>query len=133
MYKRITHKGDFYMTNYSIKLCQHCHNKFKPTSPRQRFCSYKCRTAIPARQGAERIPHHTYKKKKEQLCWICQKACGGCSWSDALIPVKGWDAVKVYRKYNDEDETLNFTYRITSCPQFISDRKEHYYEEIYKF
>ena len=25
------------------------------------------------------------------LCWSCAKACGYCSWSCALEPVKGWE------------------------------------------
>ena len=31
-------------------------------------------------------------KKHSQLCWDCQKACGGCSWSRDFTPVPGWKA-----------------------------------------
>lgn len=55
---------------------------------------------------------------KEQLCWTCQNACGKCSWSQLLIPVKGWiatptiihDSVKPYPSY-----------RIDACPRYIPD------------
>ena len=30
---------------------------------------------------------------KPTLCWKCERACGGCSWSADLIPVDGWDAI----------------------------------------
>ena len=53
---------------------------------------------------------------KEQLCWSCQKACGGCSWSSCFQPVEGWKAEKVHRKTYD-------SYRIEKCPEYVSDKK----------
>lgn len=46
---------------------------------------------------------------REQLCWSCMNACGGCSWSLDFIPVKGWKALK----------SSHESYRILDCPKFI--------------
>ena len=53
---------------------------------------------------------------KEQLCWTCKNACGGCDWSNLIEPVKGWTAKKVQRKSYE-------TYRISECPEYIPDKK----------
>ncbi len=50
----------------------------------------------------------------EQLCWSCKNACGACSWSRCLQPVKGWKAVKVQRRDGE-------TYHIEECPEYIND------------
>jgi len=55
--------------------------------------------------------------KKEQICWDCSKACGGCSWSDkSFTPVPGWDAEEDTdtRTYNKDIKA----YRIFDCPQY---------------
>lgn len=43
----------------------------------------------------------------DQLCWYCENACGGCSWSESFIPVEGWEAIKTGESYH-----------ITFCPQY---------------
>ena len=53
---------------------------------------------------------------KEQLCWMCQNACGGWSWSSCFQPVEGWTAEKVHRKTYD-------SYRIEKCPEYVPDKK----------
>lgn len=61
------------------------------------------------------------EKQKEQLCWSCKNACGGCEWSAYLKPVPGWTAEKVPRwEYvnTKENKLLGFTYKITKCPKF---------------
>lgn len=55
------------------------------------------------------------------LCWGCQKAVGGCSWSGWFEPVPGWQAVQTVIKstglsYGDED-----SYLVLTCPEFIPD------------
>lgn len=45
------------------------------------------------------------------LCWSCAKACGYCSWSCALEPVKGWET----------RETHSGPYCIVSCPEYLDD------------
>lgn len=47
-----------------------------------------------------------------QLCWNCQKAVCGCSWSRNFAPVPGWTATKT-----------EFSYHIKECPEFVADRK----------
>lgn len=59
------------------------------------------------------------------LCWGCQNACGGCSWSDydERKPVDGWTAERVQIKLNGVWGT---TYNVITCPEFIPDeKKEH--------
>ena len=61
------------------------------------------------------------EKQKEQLCWSCKNACGGCEWSAYLEPVPGWTAEKVPRwEYigTKENTRLGFSYKITECPKF---------------
>lgn len=61
------------------------------------------------------------EKQKEQLCWSCKNACGGCEWSANLEPVPGWTAEKVPRwEYVNtrENKRLGFSYKITACPKF---------------
>ena len=58
------------------------------------------------------------REENEQPCWRCKNACGGCSWSDSLTPVDGWDATPTIVK----DSTGDFeTYKIKKCPEFIDD------------
>ena len=45
--------------------------------------------------------------RNENLCWVCNRAIAGCSWSKRFVPVKGWDA-----------EPDGDTYKIRSCPDF---------------
>lgn len=63
------------------------------------------------------------------ICFDCQKACGGCSWSEInpdtgkprFQPVEGWTAkptvvqVECGRKIEG--------YHITACPEFVQDEK----------
>lgn len=37
------------------------------------------------------------KRYRDQLCWDCSNACGGCERSDHLEPVPGWDATQTSR------------------------------------
>lgn len=56
----------------------------------------------------------------EQLCWSCSKACGGCSWSSALIAIEDWEA----------REVKGGSFDIKNCPEYEYDgrclRCEHY-------
>lgn len=94
------------MAMISVKKCEHCGKTFPTNRSTQEYCSKKCRIE------ARRLKSET----KGQLCWKCENACAGCSWSKNLIPVVGWDAVRVVVK----DSMGDFdTYRIKKCPQFI--------------
>lgn len=52
----------------------------------------------------------------ETLCWFCEKAAGGCSWSRKFKPVDGWDAKKteIMSWFGGTQES----YLVFSCPQF---------------
>lgn len=91
--------------------CCICQKWFATTSSKRNTCS-KERTAI-------RNKRRTSEKKrrrifKEQLCWTCQNATGGCSWSKNFAPIEGWDAVST--TVDGED-----TYFIKNCPQYEQD------------
>lgn len=58
----------------------------------------------------------------QNICWGCQKACGGCSWSQSLTPVEGWEAEEIpYMMYHGSGYTVASTYHITKCPEFVRD------------
>lgn len=61
--------------------------------------------------------------EKPQLCWGCAKACGGCSWSKRFEPVPGWTAVPTLLCGRIP------SYRITECPEFVSDGTEYDVDE----
>lgn len=57
------------------------------------------------------------------ICFDCEKACGGCSWSESFTPVPGWTATPVRRKVWTKidgkfQEHYCDTYSITACPLF---------------
>ena len=57
------------------------------------------------------------------ICFDCENAVCGCSWSRSFEPVPGWTAEKViieqvYRKGFLE------SYHITACPQFVSSNED---------
>ena len=62
--------------------------------------------------------------KHSTLCWDCDKACGKCSWSKELKPVKGWKAVptKVKNGFTTFKGTKNFSivdsFDVYDCPEF---------------
>ena len=72
-------------------------------------------------------------QNKTNICIDCQKACGGCSWSEIdpeterprFEPVPGWTARKVVLNtgFDGRSNRKVFveTYHITACPQFVPD------------
>lgn len=61
--------------------------------------------------------------KQKQLCAECGKACGGCRWSDKLMPVDGWNAEpsKIYiNKHKPVD-----SFHVIECPEYVPDRKKN--------
>ena len=90
------------------KECKNCECKkiFFTNSAKKDYCSKRCRTVAA-------------KKRRDasgQLCWLCEKATGGCSWSGCFKPIPGWVASMVEVK--DKEGSYN-TYKIVSCPEFI--------------
>lgn len=55
----------------------------------------------------------------KQLCWTCQRATGGCSWSDNLQPVEGWTAKPSIIRDSGMVEIP--TYSISDCPLYVQD------------
>lgn len=54
-------------------------------------------------------------RKAYTLCWDCEKATGGCSWSNELIPVKGWSAKNTTKKGGYD------SFYVYNCPLFERD------------
>lgn len=57
------------------------------------------------------------------ICFDCQKACGGFSWSFDFTPVPGWTAKKKMQKINYGHGKVEWkeTYHITACQEFAPD------------
>lgn len=69
-------------------------------------------------------------KENDTLCWECQNACGGCSWSKSFIPVDSWEAIKT--TINQSNYAMSHSYIVLSCPLFKQDKnggREEYYKE----
>lgn len=68
------------------------------------------------------------KRYRDQLCWDCASACGGCEWSDHLKPVPGWDATPTSRVLKVGGKGKGGT-RVASsfvihyCPKFRRDTR----------
>ena len=56
--------------------------------------------------------------EKQQPCWTCKNACGGCSWSREFKPVEGWEAVPRSIKSNGIHAE---TYKIINCPEYVKE------------
>lgn len=87
----------------TVVTCQYCGKSFAAKTKRK-YCSQKCALMVK--------PPNT----KDTLCWDCEKATGGCSWSDKLIPVEGWDAIPTKIKMVIYKETDS--YKVLNCPLF---------------
>ena len=57
---------------------------------------------------------------REQLCWRCRKATGGCRWSRFGEPIENWLARKTYITA-DSVGGVTETYEIRECPEFEKD------------
>lgn len=62
----------------------------------------------------------TYKPKRpsDTLCWDCQNALCGCSWSKHFEPVEGWEARKT-----PKTKAKPNSYKVYKCPEFILDER----------
>lgn len=68
---------------------------------------------------------------EQTICWDCQKATGGCSWSKSLTPVEGWEATLTpinitTTKDRKRDKAYAYRsapgYKVKSCPEFVPDK-----------
>ena len=56
---------------------------------------------------------------RRTICWDCANACGNCSWSARLEPVKGWEAEETVIVANHGEQSK--TYCVVRCPGFERD------------
>lgn len=66
---------------------------------------------------------------RANICFDCDKACGGCSWTEIdpiterprFEPVPGWTAEKTMLNVGSSGNRRRFlkTYHITACPEFV--------------
>lgn len=57
---------------------------------------------------------------ESQLCESCENACGGCRWSDELLPVEGWN-VEPTKVYIDKRKPID-SFHVKSCPMYKPDK-----------
>ena len=99
---------------------------------------------VPYKYGPNRPTRKQPKKQRKRanknpgttnICFDCQKACGGCSWSaidpktekPAFKPVPGWTAEKVsliVGSWNNH-KTIVETYYVKDCPEFVPDKQRY--------
>lgn len=58
-----------------------------------------------------------FKGAANELCFLCDKACGGCSWSRDFTPVAGWTATPT-RINPGGGAAPTSSYHIEDCPEF---------------
>lgn len=91
------------------KICPICGKEVLRS--RAKYCSELC--AYKAKfEKTESTKKKPPKRRILSLCWDCQNACCGCSWSRSFEPVEGWEA----RPSGDSFFVIN-------CPQFIPDEE----------
>lgn len=70
------------------------------------------------------------RQNRANICFDCQRAYGGCSWSARdletgellFMPVPGWTAEpSLLYKSRNYHKKETWTYRITACPLFLRD------------
>ena len=105
------------------RICPVCGNVYTRVG-QAKYCSDKCLNKSKLIRQANTRREERAKNPKprwgETLCWTCQNACGGCSWSKSFTPVEGWKAkpTQIKTVYNDVFEE---SYRVIECPEYIPD------------
>ena len=89
-----------------VRICAYCGKEFVTKSSRK-YCSRECSVMAQLLNA------------KDTICWNCKKATGGCSWSDKLIPVDGWEAIPTRVKMV-LDKVVD-SYKVIGCPLFEQD------------
>lgn len=105
--------------------------EYESRSGRKESVTYMCRKckAIFAAYDPENPPVDASKYTKQaNICFDCENAMGGCSWSaldpvtgkPQFKPVPGWTATPaVLQAKNGSYQYKWDTYSITACPQFV--------------
>lgn len=70
--------------------------------------------------------------RESSICWECDNACGGCSWSRSFTPVEGWTAVISPKADCPSKEAIRRIpwYLVRTCPEFVQDPRFIKQEEI---
>ena len=106
----------------ATKICPIC-GKVAPKNRKYctELCAYKAKF-VKMENSRKKAPK---RKHNETLCWTCQNACGGCSWSRNLEPVEGWEAkptrLNIY--ISEGNEGMDCSYHVINCPQYIPDEE----------
>ena len=126
-----------------LKKCVICEKEFEGKGNKQ-TCSKKCKKKLydqtkerlqKLRNERERTGKPVGRPRKEPvvqtkqpnesstLCWSCQNACGGCSWSKRLKPVRGWkaDKIKIKLYMIGGEDFYSDSYFVRECPKYIMD------------
>lgn len=129
-----------------VKVCHVCGKEFEGRNC-SKCCSAECqdelykrtqkeyrrkrtireRTGNPAgrprKPKSERPKDQIQPRQKNTLCWSCQNATGGCSWSRALKPVKGWKAepLRIQQSSLYRERSYTDSYLVKKCPKYIKD------------
>ena len=104
----------------SERICKCCGKKFTPSDRYRRYCSNACK--LKGNYKLKEDWRNENKKLKpkytDALCWHCKNACGGCSWSRNLIPIKGWKAKEI----KNASYSVIKSYKVIECPDFEEGR-----------
>ena len=105
--------------------------EYESRSERKESVTYMCRKckAIFAAYDPENPPVDASKYTKQaNICFDCENATGGCSWSaldpvtgkPQFKPVPGWTATPAVLQAKNGSYRYKWdTYSITACPQFV--------------
>ena len=69
---------------------------------------------------------------KNSLCFDCQNAVCGCSWSRRFEPVEGWVAKPVKLKADNKYNRYIDSYVVKKCPLFVPDDTWNFIENFYQ-
>lgn len=77
--------------------------------------------------GPETVyPGRKYGGGDMTLCWFCDKAVGGCSWSRSFEPVEGWEAretrIKLSKDPATGEQMYDTSFFVMACPEYVVDR-----------
>ena len=108
--------------------CKFCGKEFVRIGTGQKYCKPACRERAKRKRQKEfyekRLEmNKPYKKHSNAtLCWQCQNATGGCSWSQDFTPVEGWDAKRT-RIRLEKGAKYTESFIVKKCPKFRPDER----------
>jgi predicted nucleic acid-binding Zn ribbon protein len=118
-----------------VKTCIMCGKEFTGRNC-GKCCSVECQDELYKKRQEERRKRNKARReagyipkrkappveRKTTICWSCQNATGGCSWSRCLKPVKRWKAEKLKLKVSNKyDGKYVTSYVVFECPEYIKD------------